>query len=242
MRLGSAILVIGASAFAFSGRAEAEFVDLIANGGFETGDSAGWTIASLDDSGGLTGGFFVSTPGTPTPLTNLPTQGNPQGGSFYAVSDEVGPGIHVLSQTFLVPEHLAPVRLLFDMFVNNWGEGPFIDQQVRVDILAGGASPFSTDPADILRNFYLGVDPGGFAANPHPFTSYDFDIRGLLAPGATGQVRFFETDNQYFLNNGVDNLRILAVPVPEPSSLVLGCAGSICMAIAAARRKWQGRE
>ena len=238
MRLGPAILAIGASVFAISGQAEAGFVDLITNGGFETGDSTGWTIASL----GNTGSFFIDTPGTPTPLTGLPTQGNPQGGSFYAVSDEVGPGTRVLLQPFTVPQGLVPVKLSFDMFVNNWGEGPFIDQQARVDILVGGASPFSTAPADILRNFYLGVDPGGLAANPHPFTSYVFDITGLLPPGATTyQLRFMEVDSVFFLNQGVDNVSILTTVVPEPSSLVLVCAGSICIAIGVARRNWQGR-
>ena len=182
MRLGTAILAIGASVFAVSGQAEAEFVDLITNGDFETGDLTGWTIANLGDAGS----FSIDTPETTTPITGLPTQGNPRGGSFYAVSDQGGPGTRALLQSFTVPQNFVPVQLSFDMFVNNWGEGPSIDQQARVDILVDGASPFSTDPADILRTFYLGDDPGGFAANPHPFISYNFGLSGLLPPEATG--------------------------------------------------------
>ena len=45
-------------------------------------------------------------------------------------------------------------------------------------------------------------------------------------------LRFAEVDNQFFLNQGIDNVSIIATsaqPVPEPSSLalcaVLGVAG-----------------
>ncbi|MGI8957394.1 MAG: VPDSG-CTERM sorting domain-containing protein [Chthoniobacterales bacterium] len=200
--------------------------ELITNGGFETGDFTGW---SLFDQAGGDGSFFVDNT-TSTPISGSPTVG-PAGGSFYAVSDQGGPGAHVLLQSFTINPGSTAI-LSFSMFVNDQsGVGPIVNpagldytadpnQHARVDILAAGADPFSTNPADVLANFYLNVDPFN---NPNPYTDYSFDLTGLVGAGGTFLLRFAEVDNQFFLNQGVDNVSINASPagVPESGSTVL---------------------
>jgi hypothetical protein len=207
-------------------------IELITNGGFETGNFASWTV---DNLAGGQGDWFISNPGIPTPTSIIATAPNPTGGAFYAVSDQGGPGTHVLRQSFTVPANAVSVELSFQMFVNDSDGGPHINpagldhgvspnQHSRVDILSAAAAAFSTAPADIVSNFYVGVDPQ--ASNPNQYTSYTFDITGLVVPGGTYQLRFAEVDNQLFLNQGVDNVSIVAA-VPEPAAALLLLGGAI---------------
>jgi len=189
----------------------ADVTELITNGDFETGDFQGWNI---DNQAGGSGTFLVAS-GTTTPISGFPTVG-PAGGTFYALSDQTGPGAHALSQMFTVPSAAASVLLSFDMFVNDQsGVGPIVNpagldytaipnQHARVDILSADAPAFDTD-AGVLRNFYLSVDAG---PNPHAYTHYEFDITDLVGDGGTFRLRFAEADNQLWLHMGVDNVSI----------------------------------
>jgi len=201
--------------------------ELITNGGFETGFT-GWTVTDL--AGGA-GTWSVDTLGTTTPISGLATVGG-GAGTFYAVSDQPGPGTHALTQPFTVPWPALSATLSFDMFVNDWDAGPFINpaglnhtvspnQHARVDILTTAAGAFDTG-AGVLANYYLGVDGG---ADPHAFTHYSFDITGIVGAGGTFQIRFAEVDNQLFFNQGVDNVSILAQPIPAPGAILLGSIG-----------------
>jgi hypothetical protein len=104
------------------------------------------------------------------------------------------------------------------------------NQHGRVDILSAGAGAFDTG-GTVLGNFYIGVDPG---VDPHAFTSYSFDVTSIVGGGGSYILRFAEVDNQLFLNMGVDNVSIEAVPEPA-SLLLLGMAAA--GAVARARRK-----
>jgi hypothetical protein len=221
-------LVVALLIFGGMAKLSAAPTELITNGGFETGTFAGWTVT---DQAGGSGSWFVDTPGTTTPLSGSATL--PGGaGTFYAVSDQTGPGTHSLTQAFTVPWPTLSATLSFDMFVNDWDAGPLINpagldytavlnQHARVDILSAAASPFDTG-AGVLANFYLGVDPG---IDPHSFTPYTLDITGIVGAGGTFQLRFAEVDNQLFFNQGVDNISILTEPVPAPGAILLGCIG-----------------
>jgi hypothetical protein len=224
------------------GLLRADGVQLVTNGNFATGNLSGWT--EVNQAGG-SGSFFV-TSGNAGPLSGSPTPG-PDGSTFYAVSDQNGPGAHALLQSFTVPTGATSLTLTFDMFVSDWDSGPFCNsgldytvqpnQCARVDILSAGAGAFDTTTG-VLDNLYHGADcvSGNGCTNPAPWTAYTFDLTGL-APG-TYQLRFAEADNQLFLNDGVDNVSLTAaVPAPEPSSYLLLSTGLVGLLATAARRK-----
>ncbi len=215
-----------------SGLANAAPIQLITNGDFETGTFFGWTVSDL---AGGSGSWFIDDINGTTPVSGLSTVG-PAAGSFYAVTDQTGPGTHVLEQSFTVPVGATSVLLSFDMFRNDWDSGPFVDpaglthlagpnQHARVDIMTALASTFSTAVVDIVANLVTpGVDAG---SDPNAYTPYLFDITGQVTGGTTYKLRFGEVDNQLFFNQGVDNVSILA-QIPEPASLALlgiGLAG-----------------
>ncbi len=210
---------------------KAQAVQLITNGDFETGTFAGWT--ELDQAAG-SGSIFISAPGANAPLSGFTTAPNGAGGNFYAVSDQTGPGAHVLVQSFTVPAGATSVTLTYQMFVNDYDAGPTVGtldytQPViefgTVDILKAGANAFSTAPADVVVNEYQGAD-APIANNPHPYISYTNNLTGLVLPGQTYQLRFAEADNQGFFDDGVDNVSISAT-VPEPATMALLGVGAL---------------
>lgn len=201
----------------------ASATQLITNGGFESGLSA-WTVTDL---AGGSGSWFAAS-GTATPVSSLTTVG-PFAGSSYAVTDQVGPGTHALTQSFTVAPGASSVLLSFQMFVNSYGgsagNGGVLNHTGggvefgRVDLLTGAAGAFDTG-AGVISNLFSGNDTGN---NPNPYTAYSFDITSLVSSGGAFQLRFAESDNQGFFNMGVDNVSINATAnaVPEPGSLAL---------------------
>ncbi len=196
---------------AFTATAGAE---LITNGGFEAGGS-GWDFSSSAGSGGS---FFV-TNALFSPLTGNPTVG-PAGGSFYAVSDQFGPGTNAVSQEFTAVAHVNPELLSYDMFVNNWGPdfSSAANQIATVELLAGSSDPL-TGPA--LAVFPVTGNVFPIHGNPNPYVHYSFDISALLTPGQTYRIAFIETDSEANLNQGVDNVSIQETPEPGTAWLLM---------------------
>jgi hypothetical protein len=204
--------------------------ELLVNGGFETGTFAGWTVTN--QAGSFSGSNFFVASGTTTPQSGLTAVG-PASGNFYALSDGLGPGTHVLIQSFTVPGPASSIVLSFSLFANSYGGSgvnpiglDFTDganQHARVDILQAGASPFTTG-VGVLHNFYLGADAG---SNPHAYTNDTFDITALVGAGGTFQLRFAEVENLNFFNLGVDNVSVnfTAAGIPEPGSVALVSLG-----------------
>lgn len=219
-------LVLALSLASAAGMVSAAPIELIENGGFETGTFDGWTVTPL-----LSGnGSWAIDNDDRTPDVGLPSVG-PETGRFYAVS-YLGPGA-VLEQLFTVPVGSTSVALSFDMFRNDWNiQAPIVNpagldhtagpnQHARVDIMTAGADPFSTAVGDIVDNL---VAPGADAdTDPNPYTPYLFDLTGLVTPGTTYKIRFAVVNTEYFFHVGVDNVSILAdvAQVPEPASLAL---------------------
>ena len=218
-------------------------VQLINNGTFETGNLSGWTES--DQSGGSGSWFAVS--GTTEPLSGISTVGA-AGGTYYASTDQTGPGAHVLIQTFTDPVGAISAHLTFDMFVNNYAGVTYcgsLDYTVnptecgRVDILAAGSNPFTTTTG-VLDNLFNGSDSG---TNPNAYTAYNFDLSSILTPGTTYELRFAEADNQNFFNMGVDNVSLgvstMAV-TPEPPAGILWLTGIGLLGLVMRKRIAQG--
>ena len=204
--------------FCGDGRVTSFSAELLTDGGFESGTFDGWRTSNLGD-----GQFVISSPGADTPTAGFATAPNPDGGTAYALSDPIGAGTRAVEQSFTLPGAASSFSLSFQMFVNDQsGLGPIIDpigldhtgppnQHARVDVLTGGSPEFETGTG-VVRNLYLGVDPG---PTPNPYVSYAFDLTPFLLPGSIYDVRFAEVDNQFFLHLGVDNVSVQASLLEE---------------------------
>lgn len=204
----------------------ASALEIISNGGFETGNFTGWSIAE----NGTTGALSVETSSI-TPNSGLATVGSASG-NYYALSDSLL-GEYALIQSFAVAPSLS-ATLSFSLFVNDQnGLSPVIDpsgldhttggsfdpnQHVRVDILSASATPFATGN-DVLQSLYLGGATGPASVNP--YRSFSFDLTNLLDIGGTYQLRFAGVSNQDFLNAGIDSVSLQVSSVPEPENFAL---------------------
>jgi hypothetical protein len=237
---GLASTIILASTFAHAD-------SLIINGNFETGTLAGWTTSVQIGSAGNI--FIAPNNGGNSPESGNSYALNPSGGNFFALTDAQGPGSYSLTQSFTVAAGTIDVVVSFDLFANNYAIDTFIDtingsrdfatpvlsQNAEVDILLGGADPFTNSAADIVKVLYgPGADTG---PNPNPWTSYSIAL-GTLAPGDY-QIRFAETDNVFTFNMGIDNVQVAIVPGPIVGAglpgLILACG--ILLALARHRHK-----
>lgn len=222
-------------------RAEAVPIQLVTNGGFETGGGSftGWTVTDL---AGGSGSFFINPNDglTPAPLSGSggALAFNPAGGSSFAVTDQTGPGTHALTQTVVVPTGASSVLFSFDMFMNDFsGVNPTVDplgldhtgpanQHARIEILTAAAAIFSTSPADIIASILAPAPTPSLPGGINPWISSPiFDLTAALGGGGSFQIRFAETDNSGFLTLGVDNVSLIAdvtaVPLP-PTALLFG--------------------
>ena len=208
--------------------------ELITNGGFEDGGGsfAGWTV--LDQVGG-SGSWFIQS-GTGSPLNGFPVP-PPPGPTHAAMTDQTGPGSHVMFQNFTVPFALNLATLQFDLFLSNQGGAYFApptldfntnpNQQARVDIMTTTADPFSVAPGDVLLNVYQ-TNPGDPLLSG--YTTVSTDLTTLLQAhlGETLRLRFAEVDNQGFFNAGVDRISLTAV-IPEPATWALTLSGIVLL-------------
>jgi hypothetical protein len=209
----------------------------LTNGGFEAGFT-GWTRA---DQLGSDGTFFLQT-GTTSPVSGNPVPAPPEGATA-AMTDALGPGSHVLYQKFTPTSAVPSAILSFDLFVGNRADDFYIpnhldfsttdlNQQARVDILFGGADPFSLAGGDVLLNAFR-TNPGDPLVSG--YTHYAVDVTSILNAnlGTELMLRFAEVDNVFTFNFGVDNVHLEAsevTAVPEPSTMVMGLTSLLGMA------------
>jgi hypothetical protein len=209
---------------------EASSIQLITNGGFETGTLAGWVPNTTNASCGT----FIAATGTNVAAGY--TSVGAETGTYYALSSiTCGITAQALIQSFTVPIDTIHLTLSFDMFVNNWSNlqaGTNLDDSInpnehaQVDILGAAATPFSSGNNLLVTgasNTGAICGPNLACAPVHDYTHYVFDITALASPGGTYQLRFGDIASTWYLQTGVDNVSILAdtTAVPEPASLLL---------------------
>ena len=134
--------LVAALVCALAGKAHAVSIN---NGGFEAGFSS-WTRV---DQVGSDGSFLLQS-GSVSPVNGFSVAPPPQGATA-AMTDQQGPGSHVLYQDFLVDAISGPRFLKFSLLLNSGADfvtpasldfaTPALNQQARVDILTTSADP-----------------------------------------------------------------------------------------------------
>ena len=208
---------------------------LVTNGGFETATFAGWTVVN---QGGGNGNWFIQSGGV-SPTSGVPVP-PPAGGTFAAMTDQFGPGSHILYQDLTVGQ--CGASLSFDLFIGNRA-GVFFtpasllhtlvpNQQFRMDIMTP-ATPLFDVGGGVLQAVYR-TDVGAL-----PIAGY-FPVSASLDghSGQTVRLRFAEVDNRNFFQAGVDNVTVLTNPLDvdvkpgsHPNPLNLGSTGRVPVAI-----------
>jgi hypothetical protein len=216
------ILTVAAAAAA-APLAHAVPVELVTNGGFETGTLAGWTATNTGSSYGFqinNGTLDPAGPGTALP---------PISGGFDALSSQFGGGQNNLFQQVLLPTSFTDITLSWSDRLRNSTVFSDPNQEFRVQLVSGSGAlisqVFSTAPGDLLQQ--LGPN------------NRSFNVTASLS-GFAGQLiglRFEQQDNLSFFNATVDNVSLLAqVPVPEPGTLALFALGLAGLGFARRRK------
>lgn len=215
--------------------------NLVSNGSFETNGGTNsstfsdWTV--WNQSGG-SGNYYAQT-GTSSPISGY-TVPSPTTGTYAAMSDQGGPGSHIIYQDVAIPSWGAD--LSFDLFIGNRASAFYTptslfynagqNQQFRMDIM---------DPTAAITDLGSGVlqtvhtTPVGSTR----VTGYNTITASLDAhAGETVRLRFAEVDNQLFFQAGIDNVRVVAPPIAidiKPGSSTnpvnLGSKGKLSIAL-----------
>lgn len=201
----------------------AHATEVLVNGGFETGDFSGFT--RTDQAGG-SGTFYVQNYGAGTPLNGFPTPVQADGGTFFASTDQSGPGSHTISQLFSAIAGGA-FTLSFDAYANDQsGVGP-----------VGTGTDFNTNP-----NQHFEVSLNGnqiyYGILTSQWQNYSFGVGSFILNGVN-TLSFTEVDNQSFLNVGLDNISLVSATgaVPEPSTWAMMLMGFGAIGFSLRRRK-----
>jgi hypothetical protein len=188
---------------------------IFANGDFETNSFAGWTV--FNQAGG-SGSWFTYT-GNTSPLSNL-TISSPPEGRFAAVTDQTGPGTHILYRDVTVPAGTSNLSfyLYYINRANRFVAPPTLDytvnpnQQYRVDVMRTSAPIMSVASGDVLANLFI-TNPGAPLTLAPTLMNYDISAFA----GQTIRLRFAEVDNQSNFNASVDAVCITGGSVPTPT-------------------------
>lgn len=225
-----ALATVVAAALTFGlGQAYAAPVELVTNGGFETGTLAGWTSVSNGGTSGCGSNVWeVNTTGHQGCQSNGTTVAAPISGIYAAFNTFDGAeNPYTLTQKIAVPDSLLAATLSFlDEFHMSY---------------SGALRTLSVDFYDDTGSTLLGnvfTQNPGYSAN-QTWTSNTLDVTSLLAAqaGKTISLRFTEIIPSAYQGPagfGLDNVSLEAT-VPEPTTVAL--LGLGLLGFVASRRK-----
>ncbi|WP_460481741.1 fibronectin type III domain-containing protein [Comamonas humi] len=199
--------------------------ELVTNGGFEQNAGAGsqaftgWQAVSQP---GSQGGFYAQS-GTQSAVTPATVPAPPQG-SFAAMSDQPGPGSHVLYQDIAIPagKSASLTALVYVQNAAPLAAAPATldfqtqpNQQARIDIVDPAAA-WNDVGSGVLANVFQW--PG--ASGPSSFAGYQ-SIQFDMTPyaGRTVRLRLAEVDNRQSLFFAADTVSLISSDVAPPAGV-----------------------
>ncbi len=173
-------------------------VNLIANGGFETGDFTGW----VTDPGNTAGRIEVNTGTVDTLVADDPFA--PIAGRSDAVVYSTGASTKQLSQSFLVPSSLTAATVSWaDRIATSAADFSDPNQEYRVQI---------EDNSGTVVQVLYSTDPGDSLVQPGP-NQRSFDVTALLQSqlGQSLRLNFIVQDDQAAFSVWVDQVSLNVV-------------------------------
>ena len=208
----------------------ASAMEVVTNGGFETGNLSSWSVVNLGNGGCGQNAWTVNSNGTHGCANYVGSMPSPTSGAFAAYNTFDGPaGTLQISQQLTLPESLASATL------------SFMDT-VRMGII-GQARTFSIDLYDATNTTHLAnLFNQSFTSVDQGWVSHSVDVLNALLQDA-GQTVTLRISNVVPVNFtgpagfGIDNISInvSSSAVPEPGSMAL--VGLALAGLAACRRK-----
>ena len=214
IKILSALLALAASSTILAAP-----IQLVTNGGFETGTLSGWTTSGLGTTGTCPSAnrdWNVSSSGGATGCVAV---ANPTNGTYaaYVMGDGTGPLTYRLFQNIVVPDNVIGGSLSFD-----WARYNFADNDRSLNVLLDGINVFSSS-----------------TYGQSSWTNVLLDVSAILSAGA-GTTMALEFDNYVprtwtgGAGLGIDRVSVSAA-VPEPTTIAL--LGLGLLGFAASRRK-----
>lgn len=190
----------------------------IVNGDFETGTLSGWQVVNDPPPPGESGSWFAYS-GTKVTSFFEPTVPPPPAGTFAAITNQGGPGTHILYQDVALEpyySHQLSLYAYYRSFNDTMtapgtlvveGESGPANQQYRIDVLNPAAPINSMNAQDILATVFATStgSPPELGA-----TAYTADLTRF--GGQTVRLRFAEADNRGNLFAGADSVAIASTP------------------------------
>jgi hypothetical protein len=212
------MVLLAAMAVMVVGYAGTALAATVVNGGFETGDTSGWTV--VNEAGGF-GDWYVCSSDVEACLAPIPSSFPPPEGTYAAISSQGGPGSHILYQDVTL-EAGATHQLSFTTFYENYAGAfftpdslsyqTFPNQQYRIDIMKPDAPVDSVAPEDILATVFRTEVGAPSSMEPTPMT---VDLSQFA--GSTVRLRFAEVDNQSNFVAGVDDVKVTTTDTTPPT-------------------------
>jgi hypothetical protein len=185
--------------------------ELLANGGFETGDFTGWTLNFVPPS----------TAAQVWPRSFFTTRAH-DGDYFVEFSTNEGPVTGVLSQQFAT---VAGSDYHFDFW---YGTVSYIPGKASAMLFEA----LGNDGSSVLASRSLTIAP-----NEPTDVIYEHVIGEFTADGSVATVRFTDqTADSFVCDALLDTVSV--TPVPEPSTLLLLGMGAVSLIFTWCRRNW----